>query len=106
MVIVGRSTIHPYVKDSSHPTGISFIDDARITVSDCSTNGGPQTCVKACVYLVPDFGSRSSDETVGISELLEFFIKSASPMILRCREMILTMLQQEAETIKQTAVRL
>ncbi|KAL4088248.1 hypothetical protein PRIC1_012672 [Phytophthora ramorum] len=106
MVIVGRSTIHPYVKDNSHPTGVSFIDDARITVSDSSSNGVPQTCVKACVYLVPDFGAGNSDETVGISELLEFFIKSATPVILRCREMIMTMLQQEAEAVKQTAVRL
>ncbi|KAL3670606.1 hypothetical protein V7S43_003798 [Phytophthora oleae] len=106
MVIVGRSTIHPYVKDNSHPTGISFIDDARLTVSDCGSNGVPQTCVKACVYLVPDFGSGSSDQTVGINELLEFFIKSASPVILRCREMILTMLTQEAEVVRQTEVRL
>ncbi|POM76030.1 M96 mating-specific protein family [Phytophthora palmivora] len=106
MVIVGRSTIHPYVKDNSHPTGVSFIDDARVIISDISTNGVSQTCVKACVYLVPDFGLSSSDETVGINELLEFFVKSASPVILRCREMIMTMLHQEAVTIKQTAVRL
>ncbi|KAF1789997.1 hypothetical protein GQ600_896 [Phytophthora cactorum] len=65
MVVVGRSTVHPYVKDSSHPTGVSFIDDARLTVNDCSSNGVPQTCVKVCVYLVPDFGSSSSNETVG-----------------------------------------
>ncbi|ETO70519.1 hypothetical protein F444_12999 [Phytophthora nicotianae P1976] len=106
MVVVGRSTVHPYVKDNSHPTGVSFIDDARVTVSDCSGNGVSQTCVKACVYLVPDFGSSSSSETVGMNELLDFFIKSASPVILRCREMIMTMLHQEAEAIKQTAVRL
>ncbi|KAI9990626.1 hypothetical protein PInf_018180 [Phytophthora infestans] len=106
MVVVGRSTVHPYVKDNSHPTGVSFIDDARLTVSDCSSNGVPQSCVKVCVYLVPDFGSSSSSDTVGINELLDFFIKSAGPVILRCREMIMTMLQQEAEAIKQTAVRL
>ncbi|KAG1712908.1 hypothetical protein DVH05_000642 [Phytophthora capsici] len=106
MVIVGRSTIHPYVKDNSHPTGVSFIDDARVIISDCSSNGVPQTCVKACVYLVPDFGPSSSDQTVGINELLEFFIKSASPVIMRCREMILTMLTQEAQVVKQTEVRL
>ncbi|KAG3194792.1 hypothetical protein PC128_g9030 [Phytophthora cactorum] len=106
MVVVGRSTVHPYVKDSSHPTGVSFIDDARLTVNDCSSNGVPQTCVKVCVYLVPDFGSSSSNETVGINELLDFFIKSAGPVILRCREMIMTMVHQEAEAIKQTAVRL
>ncbi|KAG6959382.1 hypothetical protein JG687_00008824 [Phytophthora cactorum] len=103
MVVVGRSTVHPYVKDSSHPTGVSFIDDARLTVNDCSSNGVPQTCVKVCVYLVPDFGSSSSNETVGINELLDFFIKSAGPVILRCREMIMTMVHQEAEAIKQTA---
>eukprot|EP00644_Phytophthora_capsici_P011763 jgi/Phyca11/509856/fgenesh2_kg.PHYCAscaffold_50_\ len=106
MVIVGRSTIHPYVKDNSHPTGVSFIDDARVIISDSSSNGVPQTCVKACVYLVPDFGPSSSDQTVGINELLEFFIKSASPVIQRCREMILTMLTQEAQVVKQTEVRL
>ncbi|KAG6613774.1 M96 mating-specific protein family [Phytophthora cinnamomi] len=105
-VLVGRSTVQPYVKDSSHPTGVSFLDDARVVISDSSTNGVPETCVKACVYLVPDFGSNSSNETVGINELLDFFIKSASPVILRCREMIMTMLHQEAEAIKQTAVRL
>ncbi|KAG7377019.1 hypothetical protein PHYPSEUDO_012326 [Phytophthora pseudosyringae] len=102
MVIVGRSTIHPYVKDNRHPTGVSFIDDARISVSDSSSNDVPQSCVKACVYLVPDFGSGSSDETVGINDLLEFFIQSASPVILRCRAMIMTMLRQEAEAVKHT----
>ncbi|KAE8991230.1 hypothetical protein PF011_g18022 [Phytophthora fragariae] len=105
-VFVGRATIQPYVKDNSHPTGVSFIDDARVVVSGSNRNGVPQTCVKACVYLVPDFGSSSSNETVGINELLDYFIKSASPVILRCREMIMTMLHQEAEAIKQTAVRL
>ncbi|KAF1779669.1 hypothetical protein GQ600_6619 [Phytophthora cactorum] len=41
MVVVGRSTVHPYVKDSSHPTGVSFIDDARLTVNDCKQQWCP-----------------------------------------------------------------
>ncbi|KAG7395773.1 hypothetical protein PHYBOEH_003208 [Phytophthora boehmeriae] len=103
-VIVGRSTIHPYVKDISRPTGVSFVDDARVIINDCSSEGKTQTCVTACVYLVPDFGDTSSDEAVGISELSEFFVKSASPVILRCREMIQRMMHEETERNRQTAV--
>jgi hypothetical protein len=105
-VIVGRSSIQPYVKDNRHPTGVSFVDDARVTISGSSSDGAPQTCVRACVYLVPDFGDCSSDKSVGIGELLEYFTNVACPVILRCREMVLTMLHQEAEARKQTAVRL
>ncbi|KAG2521128.1 hypothetical protein JM16_006415 [Phytophthora kernoviae] len=78
-VIVGRSTIHP-------------------------SEGKVQTCVTACVYLVPDFGDTSSDEAVGISELSEFFVKSANPVVLRCREMIQRMMHEETERSRQTAV--
>lgn len=103
-VIVGRSTIHPFVKDVSCPTGVSFVDDARVVIQDCSSEGRAQTCVSACVYLVPDFGDSRSNEAVGISDLSEFFVKCATPVLMRCRETIQGMLRVEQELMNQAAV--
>ncbi|RLN71165.1 hypothetical protein BBJ28_00004395 [Nothophytophthora sp. Chile5] len=94
-ILVGRSILHPYVKDPSHPTGISFTDDARLVISDCSSGGVPATCVKACAYLVPDFGGSTSDGDIGIGELTDFCVKIAGPTIIRCREKIQDMVLEE-----------
>ncbi|RLN94660.1 hypothetical protein BBJ28_00004074 [Nothophytophthora sp. Chile5] len=94
-ILVGRSILHPYVKDPSHPTGISFTDDARLVISDCSSDGVPATCVKACAYLVPEFGDSTSDGDIGIGELTDFCVKIAGPTIARCREKVQNMVLEE-----------